>query len=613
MPTSYGAVVGDSDDAGVAIPAGSDSAVGGVDQLLGPPPPPPALLPPATPGQRFALLTSAILFSSGSHFARHALASLTPTLTSTLTLSATSMAALFSAQELPGIVLPLTAATLLTLGPPSLVAASAAVVSTAGQVAAAAAVGAGSYGWLLAARLAFGAADSVLVVAMGSLIAEGFHPGVVGRGGHPRRRRGLARVSDSGGLNPASPSADGGGGGIGSGGAVGGSNSASGRAGKPLLGVSLAYGLMLLASRGSTFFAMWAPAAIGRACGGDACALWVTAGVSTVSLVGAALYVAVEWDRHRRARRAAATDVEGGPPRPRAAGGGVRAAAARALAGPPPPSSRVSSAAAAAPSPPPDAAARPPPARWAATLLATTRALPPAFWHLAGIWALIASALFPLLHAAGAVFAASFPAAWPAGLSPAAASAVPSVVVGAAAALSPLVGAAVGRRGGRERVLLAACAAMAGGLAVLSVLAALPAPPVGWGGAGEAAGSLSWLSVPAARVVAVAGLLAIVVAFGAAPVTLLSSVAVTVPPHTASAALGIYKAVENVALALVHVIAGALKDWSGSYAPPLAFWAALAAAAAVVAHGLSCLRVPALGAPDDAKLAPLPPPPGGTR
>lgn len=154
---------------------------------------------------------------------------------------------------------------------------------------------------------------------------------------------------------------------------------------------------------------------------------------------------------------------------------------------------------------------------------------------------------------------------------------------------------------------------MAGGLAVLSVLAALPAPPVGWGGAGEAAGSLSWLSVPAARVVAVAGLLAIVVAFGAAPVTLLSSVAVTVPPHTASAALGIYKAVENVALALVHVIAGALKDWSGSYAPPLAFWAALAAAAAVVAHGLSCLRVPALGAPDDAKLAPLPPPPGGTR
>eukprot|EP00170_Pyropia_yezoensis_P006565 contig_26769_g6586 len=83
--------------------------------------------------------------------------------------------------------------------------------------------------------------------------------------------------------------------------------------------------------------------------------------------------------------------------------------------------------------------------------------------------------------------------------------------------------------------------------------------------------------------------------------------------QTASAALGIYKAVENVALALVHVIAGALKDWSGSYAPPLAFWAALAAAAAVVAHGLSCLRVPALGAPDDAKLAPLPPPPGGTR
>lgn len=56
--------------------------------------------------------------------------------------------------------------------------------------------------------------------------------------------------------------------------------------------------------------------------------------------------------------------------------------------------------------------------------------------------------------------------------------------------------------------------------------------------------------------------------------------------------------------------AGALKDWSGSYAPPLAFWSALAAAAAVVSYGLACLRVPALGAPDDVNLAQ--PPVGGS-
>ncbi|GAB0498028.1 hypothetical protein MMPV_009367 [Pyropia vietnamensis] len=592
MPTSYGAVIDGGDDAGVAtIAAGPDSAGEGIDKLLGPPPPPPEPLPPATPAQRVALLTSAILFTSGSHFARHALSSLTPTLTTTLTLSATSMAALFSAQELPGIVLPLTAATLLTLGPPSLVAASAAVVSTVGQVAAAAAVGAGSYGWLLAARLAFGAADSVLIVAMGSLIAEGFHSGVRRGGGYPRRRRGLARVSDSGGLYPASSSADGGDGSGGGGGVDGSSSTASGQGAKPLLGVSLAYGLMLLASRGSTFFSMWAPAAIGRACGGDACALWVTAGVSTSSLVGAALYVAVEWDRHRRARRAAA-DVEADPTRLRSAGGDVRVAAACALEGPPPLSSRVSPTVAAPPPPPPlsDGVDRPAPVRWAATLLATTRALPLAFWHLAVIWALLASALFPLLHAAGAIFASSFPAAWPAGLSPAAASAVPSVVVGAAAAASPL------------RVLVAACLAMAGGLAVLSVLATLPAPAVQGDGVADVAGLFSWRGVPAAKVAAVAGLLAIVTAFGAAPVTLLSSVAVAVPPHTAGAALGIYKSVENVALALVHVIAGGLKDWSGSYAPPLAFWAALAAAGALVAHRLACLHVPALSAPDDVNL-----------
>ncbi|GAB0498356.1 hypothetical protein MMPV_009699 [Pyropia vietnamensis] len=360
---------------------------------------------------------------------------------------------------------------------------------------------------------------------------------------------------------------------------------------------------MLLASRGSTFFSMWAPAAIGRACGGDACALWVTAGVSTSSLVGAALYVAVEWDRHRRARRAAA-DVEADPTRLRSAGGDVRVAAACALEGPPPLSSRVSPTVAAPPPPPPlsDGVDRPAPVRWAATLLATTRALPLAFWHLAVIWALLASALFPLLHAAGAIFASSFPAAWPAGLSPAAASAVPSVVVGAAAAASPLVGATVGRRGGAGARPRGGVPCHGGGLAVLSVLATLPAPAVQGDGVADVAGLFSWRGVPAAKVAAVAGLLAIVTAFGAAPVTLLSSVAVAVPPHTAGAALGIYKSVENVALALVHVIAGGLKDWSGSYAPPLAFWAALAAAGALVAHRLACLHVPALSAPDDVNL-----------
>lgn len=176
MPTWYGAVTGSHDNVGEATPATSAGDGGVIDKLLGPPPAPPPPLPPATAGQRLALLTAAILFSSGSHFARHALSSLTPTLTARLTLSATSMAALFSAQELPGIVLPLTAASLLTLGPPSTVAAAAAAVSTAGQVAAAAAVGAGSYGGLFVARLAFGAADSVLVVAMGALIAAAAAP-----------------------------------------------------------------------------------------------------------------------------------------------------------------------------------------------------------------------------------------------------------------------------------------------------------------------------------------------------------------------------------------------------------------------------------------------------
>jgi len=50
--------------------------------------------------------------------------------------------------------------------------------------------------------------------------------------------------------------------------------------------------------------------------------------------------------------------------------------------------------------------------------------------------------------------------------------------------------------------------------------------------------------------------------------------------------------------------AGELKDLTGGYALPLAFFASLAAAAAVVADRLAKLRVPALDAPDDAFLAP---------
>lgn len=57
--------------------------------------------------------------------------------------------------------------------------------------------------------------------------------------------------------------------------------------------------------------------------------------------------------------------------------------------------------------------------------------------------------------------------------------------------------------------------------------------------------------------------------------------------------------------------AGGLRDWSGSYAPPLAFWAALAAAGALVAHWLAGLHVPALSAPDDVNLVPSQA--GGTR
>eukprot|EP00171_Calliarthron_tuberculosum_P012606 IDg12606t1 len=64
-----------------------------------------------------------------------------------------------------------------------------------------------------------------------------------------------------------------------------------------------------------------------------------------------------------------------------------------------------------------------------------------------------------------------------------------------------------------------------------------------------------------------------------APVTLLSCIAVAVPPSALPLALGLYKSLENAGLAVVHVIVGRLRDLQKSYTWPLIFLSALAASA----------------------------------
>ncbi|KAJ8907252.1 hypothetical protein NDN08_003733 [Rhodosorus marinus] len=182
------------------------------------------------------------LMSVGAHYGKHALSALGPELMSELRLNKRQFGLIFSAQELPGVVLPLYAGVIVGVLQPHV----AAVVLTSavfiGQLLVTFAVRIQSYTVLLLGRIVFGLGDGALVVLQGFIIGKWFAA---------REPEDVELVEHRG-----------------------------------KLGLSTAYGIMLLCSRLSSFSALGSPAMISSTCtGGLTCALQFALVVCGVSLV----------------------------------------------------------------------------------------------------------------------------------------------------------------------------------------------------------------------------------------------------------------------------------------------------------------------------------------
>mmetsp|Transcript_13871 Transcript_13871/g.55918 ORF Transcript_13871/g.55918 Transcript_13871/m.55918 type:complete len:432 (-) Transcript_13871:328-1623(-) len=187
-------------------------------------------------------LALSCLISVGAHYGKHALSALGPELMSELQLNKRQFGLIFSAQELPGIILPLYAGIVVGTLQPHV----AAVVLTSavfvGQALVNFSVRIQSYYTLLLGRVVFGLGDGSLVVLQGFIIGKWF----------------AARDPED--VELLEP--------------------------RRKLGLSTAYGIMLLSSRLSSFTALASPAMISSTCdGGLMCALQFALIVCGISLV----------------------------------------------------------------------------------------------------------------------------------------------------------------------------------------------------------------------------------------------------------------------------------------------------------------------------------------
>lgn len=114
------------------------------------------------------------IFTTGSHYFRHSVTGLGPALMEELGVRRTGFAALFSLEQLPGVVLPALGGLFLLYLPLSATAVVLAACLLVSATVCAVAVDAGSYWWLASGRAAFGAAEGVLATLQGALIARTF-------------------------------------------------------------------------------------------------------------------------------------------------------------------------------------------------------------------------------------------------------------------------------------------------------------------------------------------------------------------------------------------------------------------------------------------------------
>ncbi|CDF40819.1 unnamed protein product [Chondrus crispus] len=170
-------------------------------------------------------------------------------------------------------------------------------------------------------------------------------------------------------------------------------------------------------------------------------------------------------------------------------------------------------------------------------MLAVLRSLSPSFWLISYLWVAVAGAVFSMLHFAADAFSAHL------GLSFVQSGLLSGSLVLFAGLASPAVGVAQDRFGRRSLLLGVSCGAI--GLGILLCA--------------------SGVSRESGRAAVASGLFLVATGLGIAPVTLLSSLALCVEDVATPAALGLYKGVENAALAVLHVVTGALRDASGEY------------------------------------------------
>lgn len=182
------------------------------------------------------------------------------------------------------------------------------------------------------------------------------------------------------------------------------------------------------------------------------------------------------------------------------------------------------------------------------------------FWILAFTFLTVASSTYTFLHFATDVFGQSI------GMNTALSALLSGLLMLCAGLTSPFIGAAEDRIGKRPLLLVLSSASITMGLLVCSFVVAYPS-----------AGART----------ALFALFLIALGLSVAPVTLLSCVAMAVHAPAMPLALGAYKSVENIGMAVVHVLVGAVRDASASYLPALLLLAAIAVSALVPLFSLS--------------------------
>lgn len=178
---------------------------------------------------------------------------------------------------------------------------------------------------------------------------------------------------------------------------------------------------------------------------------------------------------------------------------------------------------------------------------ATVSSLNVSFALLAILWALLASPFFSLLDYFTDIFMAQND------VTAAHSGLLSGLILGSAAIMSPIFGLCVDRVGRRPWSIATSMLLLSVGIFLLK--------------------DTKYIMVSM-------GLIAVSFALG--PVTLLSSVALAVPPHVMPMALGFYKASQNAGLASTHYFLGVLRDGTGDYQASLNFLSLIAACGILV-------------------------------